>query len=200
MGRGAAGKTIVVGARGRCPQRAIARTVQVATGPVQRAFIRENVATGFRVHNADHPGFRSLRHSPVGVDRWGGEYGRGGAHTDGIEPFRSMLKRGYQGTFSEVPRDQQGFSRAYMIVKDYVRACRQRSAERRRRRSPARPSSREQAGTPPTGWPTHRDRPAAPRLNHANRQTPIRMAVTRRLRQTADDDRTSALLGDRQDP
>jgi hypothetical protein len=64
----------------------------------------ENVEVGASVMTDEHSGYRGLSasfaHSAVrhGV----GEYVNGLAHTNGIESFWAMLKRGYKGTYHKM--------------------------------------------------------------------------------------------------
>ena len=53
------------------------------------------------VYTDDHGGYRNLpRHEAVKHSV--GEYGRGQAHTNGIESFWSMLKRGFVGVYHQM--------------------------------------------------------------------------------------------------
>lgn len=99
MGRGPAGKYPVAGARSRSGQ---VKTQAVAdTGRITlHSFIRSNVAPGAILYTDEHRSYvgldeyqhESIRHSV-------GEYVRGKAHTNGIESFWALLKRGYIGVY-----------------------------------------------------------------------------------------------------
>ena len=64
-------------------------------------FIMEHVEPGARIYTDDAltyhclPNHETAKHSV-------GEYVRGQAHTNGVEPFWSMLKRSYTGTFHKL--------------------------------------------------------------------------------------------------
>ena len=85
-GRGTVGKATVVGAKARGSKR-----VQAAV--IERASAHELVCRrgGFGQQGYSRPA-SGLRHSH-------GQYVDGDAHTNGIESFWSMLKRGYIGTY-----------------------------------------------------------------------------------------------------
>ena len=98
-GRGPAGKTAVVGAKDRSNNRVVARSVESTDGATLRGFVNENVAQSSKVFTDEAPAYRTLPHSHEAVNHSVGEYVRDQAHTNGIESFWSMLKRGYHGTF-----------------------------------------------------------------------------------------------------
>ena len=50
--------------------------------------------------NASYEGLEGYRHETV--RHKAGEYVRGSVHTNGIESFRALLKRGYHGTYHRV--------------------------------------------------------------------------------------------------
>ena len=97
-GRGAVGKTAVVGAKDRATNRVSAAVVENVDQPTLQGFVAENVEPGTKVYTDDHGGYEGLlnhetvRHSVK-------EYVNGQAHTNGIESFWAMLKRGYVGTY-----------------------------------------------------------------------------------------------------
>ena len=100
QGRGPVGKQPVAGARsrgGKVKAKAVSDTSQM----VLHGFVRDHVAFGSTLYTDDHRAYiglgvdydhESVRHSV-------GEYVRGEAHTNGIESFWALLKRGYIGTF-----------------------------------------------------------------------------------------------------
>ena len=98
-GRGAVGKAIVVGAKDRETNRIAARTVENTDGATLKGFIGEHTAPGAKVFTDEASGYQGMDFEHEAVNHSAGEYVRGMAHTQGIESFWSMLKRGYQGTF-----------------------------------------------------------------------------------------------------
>ena len=100
-GRGAVGKTPVAGAKDRETNRVSATVIQGTTQENLEGFIQERVEPGSTVYTDDHGGYNRLwldfEHSSVRHSVR--EYVKGQAHTNGIESFWSMLKRGYYGTY-----------------------------------------------------------------------------------------------------
>ena len=97
------GKSIVVGAKDRATNRVSARRVEDRTKPTMHGFVEENSVEGATVYTDEHrsyPGLKDRNHQAVnhGI----GEYVREQAHTNGVESFWSMLKRGYQGTYHQM--------------------------------------------------------------------------------------------------
>ena len=98
-GRGAVGKTIVVGTKDRETNKIAARSVESTDGATLKGFIGEHTAPGAKVFTDEASGYQGMDFDHEAVNHSAGEYVRGMAHTNGIESFWSMLKRGYQGTF-----------------------------------------------------------------------------------------------------
>ena len=98
-GRGAVGKTIVVGTKDRDTNRVAARVVENTEGPTLKGFVAEHTAPGAKVFTDESPSYQGMDFDHEAVNHSAGEYVRGMAHTNGIESFWAMLKRGYQGTF-----------------------------------------------------------------------------------------------------
>ncbi len=115
-GRGAVGKTAVVGIRDRATNEVRAEVVTDTTAATLKGFVRENTeagailytdeATAYKgmgefkheaVNHSDDEYVRPVTHL-VGV----GEFFRDKAHTNGVESFWSMLKRAHKGTFHKI--------------------------------------------------------------------------------------------------
>ena len=97
-GRGAVGKTAVVGVKDRATGRVSAAVVEATDGPTLKGFVRARVAQDADVYTDDAAAYHGLDNHES-VQHGVGEYLRGMAHTNGIESFWSMLKRGYYGTY-----------------------------------------------------------------------------------------------------
>ena len=97
-GRGPVGKAAVVGAKDRATGRVSATVVPETDGPTLKGFIRSRVAQEADVYTDDAAAYRGLANHEA-VHHSVGEYVNGQAHTNGIESFWSMLKRGYHGTY-----------------------------------------------------------------------------------------------------
>ena len=97
-GRGPVGKTAVVGAKDRKTNRVSAAVVQNTDGPTLRGFVTSRVAEEATLYTDDHGGYQGLPNHES-VKHSVSQYVNGQAHTNGIESFWAMLKRGYYGTY-----------------------------------------------------------------------------------------------------
>lgn len=97
-GRGAVGKIAVIGAKDRGTNHVSAASIERTDAPTLQGFVLDQVAPGARVYTDDHGGYHGLKNHET-VKHSVGEYVDGMAHTNGIESFWSMLKRGYHGTY-----------------------------------------------------------------------------------------------------
>ncbi len=98
-GRGAVGKTPVVGIRDENGN-VIAKPVNNTMRYTLHRFIKENVAVGSTVVTDSFPAYRRLKgYTHKTVNHSIGEYIKDQAHTNGIESFWALLKRGYYGIY-----------------------------------------------------------------------------------------------------
>lgn len=99
-GRGPSGKAAVVGAVSR-DGIAVAQPVPSADSRHLQAFVRQNVEAGSVLMTDGNPAYDALSgvYEHHVVQHSVGEYVRGMAHTNGVESFWSLLKRGYVGVF-----------------------------------------------------------------------------------------------------
>ena len=101
-GRGTAGKTAVVGAKERNGK--VRATPVSGTDKITlQNFVADTVEPGSTVYTDEHPAYRGMvdiEHEAVKHSV--GEYVREQAHTNGIESFWSMLKRGYVGIYHQM--------------------------------------------------------------------------------------------------
>ena len=100
-GRGAVGKTAVVGTKDRATNQVTAQTVARTDAPHVAGFVATKAKTGATVYTDEAAAYNALDpwYDHEAVNHSVGEYVRGQAHTNGMESFWAMLKRGYQGTF-----------------------------------------------------------------------------------------------------
>lgn len=99
-GRGTVGKTAVVGAKDRATNKVKAVVVEDNTAKTLQGFVAENTEDGSTVYTdeaAAYEGMKNRKHETV--KHSAGEYVNGMAHSNGIESFWALLKRGYHGTF-----------------------------------------------------------------------------------------------------
>ena len=95
---GTQGKVAVAGAKQRNGKIKAAPVEATNKATLQR-FVAENVASGATVYTDDALAYRGLPYAHKTVKHSAGEYVDGLAHTQGIESFWAMLKRGYVGTY-----------------------------------------------------------------------------------------------------
>ena len=97
-GRGAVGKTAVVGMRDRDSNQVSTEVVASTDGLTLKEFVLDQVEPGTKVYTDEHAGYRGLPNHQA-VNHSVGKYVDGMAHTQGIESHWAMLKRGYHGTY-----------------------------------------------------------------------------------------------------
>ena len=99
-GRGAVGKTAVIGAKDRATNWAPARSVQSTDAETLQGFIDEHARPEAHILTDDAKAYHGLPYVHETVNHSAGEYVRDKViHTNGMESFWSLLKRGYHGTF-----------------------------------------------------------------------------------------------------
>ena len=103
-GRGSVGKTAVVGTKNRETNKVSAEVVSSTDQESLQGFIKDKVQPGSTVYTDDHKGYTGLwvdfEHQTVKHSV--SEYVNDQAHTNGIESFWSLLKRGYYGTYHKM--------------------------------------------------------------------------------------------------
>ena len=97
-GRGPSGKTAVVGAKDRETNAVSAVVIKNTDQGTLMGFIHARTEKGAKVYTDESRGYASLPNHET-VKHSVAEYVRGQAHTNGIESFWSMLKRGHYGTY-----------------------------------------------------------------------------------------------------
>ena len=95
---GPAGKAAVVGVKDRATNQIRAAAVATTEWHGLRRYVQERIQADAQVYTDDHPAYRGLRNHAA-VQHSAGEYVDGDAHTNGMESFWCLLKRGYYGTY-----------------------------------------------------------------------------------------------------
>lgn len=102
------GKVAVIGAIARKGM-VVAKTIENTDTPTLDRFVRQTVSENVSLIATDeHSGYRLLKQSGLpheSVSHGKREYVRGEVHTNNIESFWSLLKRGIMGTFHHVSKD-----------------------------------------------------------------------------------------------
>ena len=102
---GPVGKAIVAGVKDRCSNRISERVIPDTKAVALTKLVADHVDPGIEVFTDEARGYLPLskmgyRHSSVSHSI--GQYVDGMAHTNGMESFWAMLKRGYHGTFHQM--------------------------------------------------------------------------------------------------
>ena len=100
-GRGAVGKTPVVGMRDRETGRVTATVVESMDKRTLQGFVHEHAEDGAMVYTDEHAAYQGLLNHQT-VRHSAGEYVNGLAHTNGIESHWALLKRALVGTYHKV--------------------------------------------------------------------------------------------------
>ncbi|MYF71781.1 MAG: IS1595 family transposase [Proteobacteria bacterium] len=106
--RGTDGKTAVAGVKDRATKQVRAQVVEHTDKATLQGFVLRNAAPDAKVYTDDASAYHGLPRDREAVNHSVFEYVRGQAHTNGIESFWSMLKRGYYGTFHHMSAKHLG--------------------------------------------------------------------------------------------
>ena len=103
-GRGTVGKTAVAGVKDRESNQVQAKVITSADAENLHPFVEETTKAQSTVYTDDATVYKSLantgnQYHHESVRHSVGEYVREQAHTNGMESFWALLKRGYQGTY-----------------------------------------------------------------------------------------------------
>ncbi len=98
-------KQAVVGMKSRTTNQIAAQPIDPVSATTLQRFVKTNAPDRTQVYSDTKRGYWGLRKAGYTVDQVNhsaGEYVRDMAHTNGIESFWAMLKRGYHGTFHKM--------------------------------------------------------------------------------------------------
>ena len=101
-GRGTVGKSTIIGAKDRKTNKVKAKVIKGTDAKTLQGFVVAAVLSSATVYTDDHKGYHGLPFKHEAVKHSISEYVRNQAHTNGIESFWSMLKRGYHGTYHHI--------------------------------------------------------------------------------------------------
>ena len=107
-GGGGVGKAVVVGARDRDTSRVSAAIVKRTDTKTLQRFVADHAALGATVYTDDFAPYKGIPFHHESVRHTVGEYVRDMAHTNGIESFWALLKRGYHGTYHHMSEKHLG--------------------------------------------------------------------------------------------
>ena len=101
-GRGAVGKTAIVGARDRKTNKIKAAVVKATDAKTLQGFVLATAIAGATVYTDDAAAYKGIPFDHASVRHSVGEYVDGMAHTNGIESFWAMLKRAHKGVYHKI--------------------------------------------------------------------------------------------------
>ena len=133
-------KQAVVGMKSRATNEVKAQVIQTVSAKTLQRFVTTNTEAGGTVYSDQNPGYRGLHKSGFtvqSVNHSVKEYVNGQAHTNGIESFWALLKRGYHGTYHKMSakhlpryvnefagrhniREQDTFDQMTLIAKGFI--------------------------------------------------------------------------------
>ena len=98
-GRGTVGKTAVVGVLDRDSGNVQAQVVEATDKATLQGFVADNTTENAIVYTDEARAYKGMPRQHKVVKHSVGEFVNGQAHTNGLESFWSMFKRGYHGTY-----------------------------------------------------------------------------------------------------
>jgi len=101
-GRGPVGKAAVVGVKDRDTKQVRARAVRNTDKPTLQGFVVEHTQPDAKVYTDEAVAYEGMPFDHGTVKHSVREYVRGQIHTNGIESFWSMLKRGHMGIYHKM--------------------------------------------------------------------------------------------------
>ena len=108
-GRGTVGKAAVAGVKDRKTNRVAARHMEATDASALQSFVRENVWSGTTLYTDDAHAYAGMpEYDHKAVNHSAKESVCGMASTNGMESFRAMNKRGYQGTYHKFSEKHLG--------------------------------------------------------------------------------------------
>ncbi|MCY4127861.1 MAG: IS1595 family transposase [Gammaproteobacteria bacterium] len=101
-GRGTVGKTAVIGMKDRETKQVTAQVIENADKETLHDFVQDNTSEDTIVYTDEARAYLGMPRRHATVKHSVGEYVRDQAHTNGMESFWSMLKRGFTGTYHQI--------------------------------------------------------------------------------------------------
>ncbi len=99
---GKRGKAIVIGAKDRPTNQISAAHIDATDSRTLHGFVIDNTVPGATIYTDEARGYKSLPRFHQAVNHSAGEFVRGVAHTNGLESFWALLKRGYHGSYHKM--------------------------------------------------------------------------------------------------
>ena len=106
-GRGTVGKAAVIGMKDRQTKQVQATVIEHTDRPTLSGFVNDRIVSGAKVYSDEHSGYDWIENHEI-VRHSVKEYVNGMAHTNGIESFWALLKRGYHGIYHKMSKKHLG--------------------------------------------------------------------------------------------
>ena len=100
-GRGPIGKAIVIGIKDRKTRKLKAKVIADTKKKTMQSVVLRGVEAGSRIYTDEHKSYNGLANRKS-VNHQRREYVRGKVHTNGIESFWALLKRGEHGIYHHI--------------------------------------------------------------------------------------------------
>ena len=107
-GRGAVGKTAVVGMKDRATGQVTTQVVHSTNATTLQGFVEDNTSPDAVVYTDDAAAYRGMDRTHEAVRHSVSEYVKGMAHTNGMESHWASLKRGYDGVYHQMSAKHLG--------------------------------------------------------------------------------------------
>ena len=107
-GRGSVGKAAVAGLKDRTTNKVRAKVVDATDAPTLQDFVCQNTEPTIQVYTDEARAYVGLPRPHEAVKHSADEYVKGRAHTNGMESFWSMLKRGHDGVYHHFSKKHLG--------------------------------------------------------------------------------------------
>ena len=101
-GRGAVGKTAIVGMKDRRSNNVRAKVVERTDAETLQGFVYDHADIFSKLYTDESKAYQGIQYRHETVKHSVCEFVRGQAHTNGIESFWSVLKRAHKGTFHKI--------------------------------------------------------------------------------------------------
>ena len=101
-GRGAVGKTAIFGAKDRDTNKVNSKVITSTNTETLQEFVADNVAPDAKVYTDEASAYTRMPFDHETVNHSAGQYVHDEAHTNGIESFWSLLKRGHKGIYHKM--------------------------------------------------------------------------------------------------